>query len=522
MAVNPSQPDRPAMSQTLHAVLPSLRRWPLHGVAASRAIEHAALASAPPHALMQGAGLAVARLAMAVAPMARRVWVAAGPGNNGGDGLVAARWLKQWGREVQVHLLGDAGGLPADAGMALQQAQQAGVAIHHSLSVQPALQAGDLVIDALLGLGASRAPQGPLADAIALLNTTAATVLAVDLPSGLDADTGALLGLQAVRACHTLSLLSLKPGLFTGHGRDHAGRVWFDALDQCTPSQAPQAWLAGPPLWRQRRHLQHKGSFGDILVVGGATGMAGAAVLAARAALAAGAGRVYLVRLDGVAHPADAVTPELMSRRLDQVLRPELLSQATVVCGCGGGQAMRQPLPALLHHAARLVLDADALNALAEDPSLTQALRARGRAGLPTVLTPHPLEAARLLACSAAQVQADRLRAAQALADDLRATVLLKGSGTVVSHPGRQPLINPTGNARLGSAGSGDVLAGWIGGSWSAADDVDGADAAASSAWLHGHAAELELAAQRTGLPLCASALIPAMVHAAAQAAAAA
>ncbi len=499
------------------AVLPSGRRWPLHGVAASRAIEHTALAGAPPHALMEFAGLSVARLAMAVAPMAGSVWVAAGPGNNGGDGLVAARWLRQWGRHVQVSQLTAPAALPADAGWALLQAQQAGVAIHQGLPGQPEQRAGDLAIDALLGLGARRPPQGALAEAIALLNAGAASVLAVDMPSGLHADTGALLGQQAVQATHTLSLLTLKLGLFTAQARDHAGRVWFDALGQTvTASHLPQAWLAGPPQRRQRRHDQHKGSFGDLLVVGGAVGMAGAALLAARAALAAGAGRVYLVRLDGAAAEADGLSPELMSRRLDQVLLPELLAQATVVCGCGGGQAVRQPLPALLHHAARLVLDADALNALAADPALRQALRARSRAGLATVLTPHPLEAARLLACGVAQVQADRLRAAQTLADDLGSTVLLKGSGTVVCHSGRPPCINPTGNARLGSAGSGDVLAGWIGGSWSATDQADGLEAAVGSAWLHGRAAEVDAAAQRAGLPLCASALIPAMVHAAA------
>jgi hydroxyethylthiazole kinase-like uncharacterized protein yjeF len=514
-------------------VLPTAS-WPLHGVAASRELERLGLQATPPHALMQRAGLAVAQLALAVAPHARRVWVACGPGNNGGDGLVAALHLQQAGRQVQVSLLGNPARLPADAAHAWANARAMQLPISSALPTPDELANFDLAIDALLGLGSTRAPEGELAQAVALLNAGPAPVLAVDLPSGLQAERGQPLGAQAVRAQHTLSLLSLKPGLFTAQGRDHAGRVWLDALDQNLLQVPPSALLFAPPAptWRARRHALHKGSFGDVLVLGGAPGMAGAAVLAARAALAAGAGRVLLAVLDPrQAGHIDPLRPELMPREVTAALRLEVLREATVAAGCGGGALIREVLPAVLHHAGRLVLDADGLNAVAAEPALRQGLRARAERGQPSVLTPHPLEAARLLGCDTAAVQADRLGQAQRLAEAMQATVVLKGSGSVIASPGATPCINPTGNARLASGGTGDVLAGWLGGHWSAqaAQGTDGdaqtmqlahgAHAAAcASVWLHGRAAEWGThdgpAAGTSALPLRAADLIEAMRHA--------
>jgi len=489
--------------------------WPLFNTEASRRIEATSLAGTAPHALMARAGLGAARLALATAPQARRIWVAAGPGNNGGDGLVLARLLHRQGLEVRVSLLGDASRAPDDARDALAQAQQAGVRITDA--VDPGWPAGteaDLAVDALLGLGARRAPEGLLHDAVRRLNAGAAPVLALDLPTGLCGDTGRRLGDTAVRAHHTLALLTLKPGLFTADGRDHAGRVWLDTLGVSSAAEPTTARLTGPDTLRallpSRAHAQHKGSFGDVLVLGGAPGMGGAALLAARAALTAGAGRVYLARLDEDLAP-DAVRPELMPRRLAAALQPELLRHCTVVCGCGGGSAVRNTLPTVLQHAARLVLDADALNAVAADALLQAALAGRAAAGQPTVLTPHPLEAARLLGLATPEVQAQRLLQAQALAGRWACTVVLKGSGSVVAAPGHPPHVNPSGNARLGSGGSGDVLAGWLGGLWSQQATGDtGLAVAAASVWLHGRAAEHG----DTRLPLRAADLIEAMAAA--------
>jgi len=479
-------------------VLPARIGWPLYNVAASRSIEKRELDRHAVGQLMQRAGRSVARLAVALAPHARRAWIAAGPGGNGGDGLHAAADLAARGLSVCVTLCADAARLPTDAQVGLRRAQDAGVGISTELWAGPF----DLGVDALLGIGAHRAPEGPIAAAIAALNAVQSPRLAVDIPSGLAADTGALLGTAAVQATATLSLLTLKPGLFTAAGRDHAGAIWFDDLGApATAADAPSARLTSPAdhaaAAGHRLHAQHKGSFGDVIIVGGGTGMVGAARLAAHAALAAGAGRTLVSLLDNRTPTGDATRPEWLWCSTAWLPGHADLEHATVVCGCGGGDAVRASLPALLTRAARLVLDADALNALAVDEGLETLLRARVARGHATVLTPHPLEAARLLGSTTAEVQRDRLHAAANLARRTGAVVVLKGSGTVITAPQRVPAINSTGNASLASGGTGDVLAGWIGGLWAQAagaphkDPTDTAFCcAAASAWRHGAAAE--------------------------------
>lgn len=498
--------------------------WPLFDAAATRRIERHAAALLPPHTLMERAGLSIARLALALAPHARTVWIACGPGNNGGDGLETAFHLHQRGLRVVVSWLGSPEAAPPDARQSWQRAHDAGV----PFEAQPPQGMGplDLCIDALLGLGAgvdiediedidvevevegSVGAKSPLSTLLAHLRASVAPVLAVDLPTGLQADTGQYaLGfapfLTAKR--HTLSLLTLKPGLFTGAGRDAAGTVWFDNL-AVTPGLAelPTAWLAGDIVQPMRSHSSHKGNYGDVAVIGGeglstrGMGMTGAAILAARAALHSGAGRVLVALLDSSAGLGlDGQQPELMFRHTTALHLEEL----TVVCGCGGGEAVRAVLPEILATAPRLVLDADALNALATDPALQRALQGRRLRGQITVLTPHPLEAARLLGTDVAEVQAHRLMAAQALAAQFHCVVVLKGSGTVVASPGQTPCINPTGNGRLASAGTGDVLAGRLGAYLAAGREA--AQAAQAAVWEYGWAADQWPA----GLPLTASRL---------------
>lgn len=485
--------------------------WPLHDVAASRAAESAALAAAPAHALMERAGLAVARAALAHLSHARRLHVLCGPGNNGGDGLVAARRLHERGVPVRVHLVGDPARSPADAREALSAATAAGVSMtpFSGAGLPPA--ADEAVIDALLGLGQSRAPDGELAAAIEWAARSALPVLAIDIPSGLHPDTGEPLGAACIQAALTLSLLTLKPGLFTARGRDLAGEVWFDALG--ATQIPPTAWLGGPPDWRPPLHASHKGAHGDVVVVGGARGMAGAAWLAADAALQAGAGRVYVSALAPAATDFDPGRPELMVRERAWQAPMSWLDQTTVVCGCGGGAEVGATLAPLLAHAGRLVLDADALNALARELPLQALLRTRAARGRPTILTPHPLEAARLLGCTAREVQADRLQTARALVERTGAVVLLKGSGTVIAGPGGVPTVNPTGNGALATAGSGDVLAGWIGGWWARWPAAAAGVLASGAAWQHGLAADLHVAAGHRG-PLPASDQAAAMARA--------
>lgn len=461
--------------------VPAAGRLALYGSAATRQIEHEAATALPDHTLMSRAGLAVARLARALQPHATRIWVACGPGNNGGDGLVAATHLHQWTQEqgglaevVVTHAVEDESRMPADAHQALIAARACGVPFHDAPPAD-----FDLAIDAVLGIGPQRPLGGAIAQWVDLLRATEQPVLCVDVPSGLDADTGVLApsigrtgGVPGPR--HTLSLLTLKPGLFTGAGRDAAGCVWFDDLNAAPAGKVPvTAWLAGQPLAiRSRPHASHKGSFGDVLVLGGqgiavhGAGMTGAALLAARAALHAGAGRVFVGLLEGDStHPThwDPICPELMFRSPALLLAPEVLRHASVVCGCGGSTSVAALLPQVLGAAHRLVLDADALNAIADDTSLQTLLGQRHGKGWITVLTPHPLEAARLLGRTTPEVMADRLKAAQALADRFGALCVLKGSGSVLAAPGEVPLINASGNGALATAGTGDVLAGMIG-----------------------------------------------------------
>lgn len=480
------------------------RPWPLHSIAAIRRLETEAAAGLPPHTLMQRAGLAVARLALAVAPHARTTWLACGPGNNGGDGFEAALHLKQWGKEPVVTWAGDEARAPADARASLLRARAAGVAF----ADEPP-EDFDIAIDALLGIGSTRAPEGTVLAWIQRLNEGIAPVLAVDLPSGLAADTGQ--AATCVQADHTLSLLALKPGLFTAQGRDAGGTVWFDDLGVDGAAEAPVGWLSGPPVLHPRPHASHKGSYGDVAVVGGAPGMAGAALLAGRAALHQGAGRVFVCMLDPGAPGVDGDHPDLMVRHWGSWASaapqhqpaggpPVDVRDRAVVCGCGGGEAVRGVLPAVM--AARaLALDADALNAIAADPQLQALLQARGRRGAATVLTPHPLEAARLLGQSTATVQGNRLAAARELARRFGVVVVLKGSGSVVAAPDGRLHVNPTGNARLATAGTGDVLAGMVGARL--ANGEDAFTAAWSAVYLHGRAADTWPADE----PLTASAL---------------
>jgi hydroxyethylthiazole kinase-like uncharacterized protein yjeF len=458
---------------------------------------------------MRHAGRAVARLAQAVAPHARRIEVIAGPGNNGGDGFEAA--LHGHSRAaVRVWWLGTVERQPADAQASRQAAQAAGVEICRlDAATLPALAAAlgrsdepPLLIDALLGRGLSRPADGLFAAVIDTVNRHARQVLAVDLPSGLNGDTGHWPpGAAVVRADWTLALLGLAPGLFTGDGRDAAGEVWWHDLGASAPADSAVAWLeqgaAQAALIAPRRHAQHKGSFGDVWVVGGDVSMAGAAWLAGRAALQCGAGRVYLDLLDPSAQATDPLQPELMLGARADAAR---LAAATVVAGCGGGAAIVARLPELIAHAGRLVLDADALNAVSADAALIAAVAQRATRGLATVLTPHPLEAARLLGVTLAEVQRDRLLAARQLVERYQVVVVLKGSGTVVAAPGGLPSINTSGSAALATPGSGDVLAGALGALWSRAHGglsaphdsaVDTARRAALTAChLHGQVAQ--------------------------------
>ena len=456
-------------------VLPSSdpqRSWPLHGVKSTREIESAIAKQVVGIDLMQRAGLAVARCTLALAPHADRIWIACGSGNNGGDGLEAALHLKQWGKDVWLTWLGEPDSCPSDALAAYKRVQAEGLHIQ-----QEAPATFDFCVDALLGIGQVALQQNAsqrhigrnerMSQWIAIMNAGQAPVLAVDLPTGLNGDNGQT-SPNCVRAQFTLSLLTLKPGQFTATGRDVCGEIWLDDLlvswpntgmALVAPGTTVTARLGGLPSLAKRRHASHKGSYGDVGIMGGAKGMVGAAILAGRAAARAGAGRTFVSLVDETPLAVDPDFPELMLRTVDK-LDQRLMS---VVIGCGGGAAVALHMARALDEAKWLVIDADGLNAISADPTLQQGLKRRSQELRHTVLTPHPLEAARLLETTAAEVQQDRLQHAQRLAEQFGCVVVLKGSGSVIAGPGMVPVINPTGNAKLATAGTGDVLAGMLG-----------------------------------------------------------
>jgi len=341
------------------------------------------------------------------------------------------------------------------------------------------------VVDALFGIGLARPLQGAFLDAARWMNAHGARVIALDVPSGLDSDRGAWVGgVAGVLADVTVTFLGDKPGLHTGAGIDAAGQVHVDGLGIVAPAGDLQLVAPGDfgDIARPRGRDTHKGSFGSVLVIGGGPGMVGAPLLAARAALRLGAGRVYVDCIGAPEVRLDPVQPELMFRPYGSL---EGIECAVVGCGLGTDAGARAALAWAIARPHALVIDADALNLLAADASLRESLQRRQAIA---ALTPHPLEAARLLAISANEVQADRIGAARRLAMEIRAIMVLKGAGSVVAAPDGRVAINPTGSPALATAGTGDVLAGMLGALL--AQGFDAWQSALAATWLHGAAAD--------------------------------
>ncbi|MBB5207004.1 NAD(P)H-hydrate dehydratase [Chiayiivirga flava] len=455
-----------------------------------RAIEHDGIDA---YALMTRAAAAAFAALQRAWPSARRVCVLCGQGNNGGDGFVLARLARMAGLAVQVLVVDARAASTESARRAREQWQDIGGSTQVFEAGVP-LPDCDLLVDAIFGIGLRRAPEGAAHALIEAINAADRHVLALDLPSGLDADSGSAPG-AAVRAERTVTFIAHKQGLFTGRARALAGTVELAALGIAAATRDAQPlsafavdarhlarWLA------PRRRDAHKGDHGHVLAIGGDSGMGGAVRLCAEAALRAGAGLVSVATRDGNVGAMLAARPELMPRAVDEpeVLRA-LLDRADVVAlgpGLGRGDWSRDLFDAALAAALPTVLDADALNLLAVAP------RALGTA----VLTPHPGEAGRLLDCSAAQVEADRYAAAEALARRHAATVVLKGAGSIVAAPGHTPVVIAAGNPGMAGGGMGDVLTGVI--AALLAQGMAPFDAACAGALLHAAAGD---AAAREG-----------------------
>ena len=437
----------------------------LYDAAALRVIEAAALAhTSDATTLMQRAGSAGWRTLLAHWPQARRIVVVCGPGNNGGDGYVLAMQALASGRDAVVVRI-ESHAPRTDAAKAMCAAFEA--AGGRILAFAGALPAADIVVDAVFGIGLSRAPDDATTALIEAINAAGVPVLALDAPSGLSGDRGSAEGL-AVRATRTLQLLAPQIGLQTGDGPDHAGVLSLASLGvdaECFVGAHAQArridahdlahWL------RPRPRNAHKGSHGRVLCIGGDHGTGGAALLAAGAALRAGAGLVEVATQGVHVAPLLARWPEAMVRRTDNVsaLAGALVAADVIALGPGLGQGswghslFDETLDAATAGGTPLVLDADALNLLAARP---RALPAG------VVLTPHPGEAARLLDTDIAAIQHDRPAAVRALAARWNAVVVLKGAGTLVCAPGGLPWLIAAGNPGMATGGMGDVLTGVI------------------------------------------------------------
>jgi len=472
---------------------------PVCRVAEVRAIEERA-AGAP---LMERAGAAAAVVAQELASGRRGpIVVLAGPGNNGGDGFVVARRLREMFHDVTVVFRADAAKLPRDAA----QAHAQWIAAGGGTSVELPQGEAALVIDALYGIGLGRPLAPHDAELVVWANRQRAPVLALDVPTGLNADTGVATA-PAIRAAATATFIALKPGLLTGAGPDLCGTISVHALD-LEPRPTPGCALvwtalaaALPEVLARRTRVVHKGTFGTLAIVGGAEGMVGAPLLAGRAALRIGAGKVRIGCVAGSYPAVDPGTPELMLHDATSILAGEC---DAIVAGCGLGatQAAVNALRQAIEAPVPLVLDADALNLLGADPELRARVRARVQ---DTIATPHPAEAARLLGGELAGVQHDRLAAAQAIARELRAHVVLKGAGSVIAHADGAWAINTTGNPALAAAGSGDVLAGILGALL--AQRIEAKSALTLGVCLHGAAADALVAQGRGPVGVLASEL---------------
>ena len=450
--------------------------------------------------LMERAGAESFRVLRERWPAARRVAVVAGSGNNGGDGFVVARLAGEDGLSVSVDLAGDEARIAGDARTAYRRMLDTGPgAITVRSMAEGGLGDADVIVDALFGTGLARAVSGAGAEAVRAMNDAAAPVLALDVPSGVDADTGRVLGC-AVRAAVTVCFIGLKQGLFTREGRERAGGIVYRDLGvpPCVRSKVEAsarrvAYEDCAGLLGSRPGDAHKGRFGHVLVVGGDHGFAGAARLAGEAAGRTGAGLVSVATRPGHVPALVASQPEMMVHGIESPGDLDaLLDRATVIAvgpGLGRGGWGASLLERVVAAGRALVVDADAINLLADGTVPWPEAGARA-----IVYTPHAGEAGRVLGESASVLESDRFSTARALAGTHPGTWLLKGAGTIVAEAGAVPRVCEGGNPGMASGGMGDVLAGIV--AALLAQGLGGLDAASAGACLHAAAGD---AAARDG-----------------------
>ena len=464
---------------------------PVFSTSQIREVERITINQLNTPSLMEQAGLAAATLAkeaMLTSTM-QRVLIVAGPGNNGGDALVVARYLKHWGYEVTVIFTGNESKLSVDA----KQAFEKWIAVEGTI-VQciPTNQQWDIIIDGLFGIGLTSTR--PLCDdyqaLIHSINQMKLPVLSLDVPSGLDADTGNIAG-AAIKAMITVTFIGFKPGLLTHDGCNYSGKIALCNLGlNPTTLVTPHSWLLNfsfieSCLPTPRLINSHKGTYGSVGVIGGTAGMVGAAILAGTAALKLGAGRVYIGLIAKDTLSVDVQQPELMLHPIDHLFELNHINSLIVGPGLGTELAACIYLEKALQLSIPIILDADALNLIARYPELQELICSRQ---LATILTPHVAEAARLLQIDTATVQANRINATESLVKKFNCAVVLKGAGSICGFPNGDIYFNTTGNPGLSSAGTGDVLSGII--AALIAQNLKPENALLLAVYLHGAAAD--------------------------------
>lgn len=471
---HPPQPPFFAATRVPVLTAGEMRAWDDHAIGAL---------GVPERVLMESAGRAAAAVIQRLYP-AGRVVAAAGSGNNGGDALVAARTLRAWGRDVALVYAGSTAPDPA-----LLHGWQ--VEAVDAARAEDAFRGASVVIDGLLGTGASGAPRGPYADAIAAMNRAGRPVVALDGPSGVDLTTGAAPG-DAVRAEVTVTFGAPKRGLLLFPGRRLAGRIVAVEIGFAPLADGGASARVGTGAWAHSALPPvppdaHKGMVGKVSIVAGRRGMAGACVLAGLGALRAGAGMASLISPGANREILQTAVPEALFVDRDSVDAGFLGGSAAAVAGPGMGTddgALEVLRLIAAESGVPVVLDADAVTLLARNPDLRDAFGDR-----PLVLTPHPGEMSRLLSIPIDRITADPFGAAEEAAERFGCTVLLKGTPSLVAAPGEAALVGVAGHSGLATGGNGDVLSGVVGAFLGRG--MEPWDAAGAALWFAGRAAEL-------------------------------
>lgn len=443
--------------------------------------------------LMRLAGEALFNLSQQRFPNTRHCLILCGGGNNGGDGYVFATLAQHAGIKVTLVDASTGKAHPAEAKSAIAQWRSADKV--HSITAEEVWPTDiDLIVDALCGIGIQQAPRQPYQKLIEQANQHSAPILSVDVPSGLNADTGQVAG-SAIRATATLTFITLKPGLITGQGRVYTGKLYYADLGFNSLTDVPEApircfqadklatWLP------ERQAAAHKGDMGKLVLIGGEAGTAGAIRLSGEGALRSGAGLVRVLTHSSNIVPLLTARPELMTNELTADNLENALDWADVVAigpGLGQSEWGKAALRQVKLSKKPMLWDADALNLLAMEPNTRQN----------RILTPHPGEAARLLDISVAEVESDRVATAQQLVERFGGVAVLKGSGTVIASAGKPVVIAYVGNPGMATGGMGDVLTGVI--SALLAQNISLWSAACAGVIAHGHAADLDAAQNGT------------------------